>query len=122
VDDDIINVRVYCKVFSKYSDFNVKQAGDVEEVLRIAQAGEADLVLINLSVSLRLHEGKYVHGLDITKMLKVPPLTINIPVILITANIEPGDSILLEESGANFCIPKPLVDQQRFVEQIRMFL
>ena len=124
VENDVINVRVYSKVFSKYSYLNVKHTEDVEEILRIAQAGEADLVLIQICVSLRDYEGKEVNGLDITKMLKSHPLTTNVPVILITANFSPGTSTLsvMEESGANFCIPKPITNAQIFVDQIRMFL
>jgi CheY-like chemotaxis protein len=124
VEDDVVNVRVFCKVISKYSDLNVKHTEDVEEILRIAQAGEADLVLMDISVSLRDYEGKEVDSLDITKMLKSHPLTTNVPVILITANFLPGTSTLsvMEESGANFCIPKPIINHQIFVDQIRMFL
>lgn len=121
MDDDPINVRVYCKVFSKYSDFNVKHTEDVEEILRIAQAGEADLVLMGIC-SRSVYEGKEVDALDITKMLKAHPQTTHIPVIVIVANSYPGELRLLEESGVDSYIRKPIVDHQKLVDHIRMFL
>jgi len=117
VCDDVSIVRLYCKVFSKHSDFNVKHTEDVEEILRIVQAREADLVLIDLYY---VDKGKELGGSDIMKMLRVYHLTTNIPVILMKDRSMRGDFyISLEKISTITFISKPIYDMRAFVERIR---
>ncbi|MEH2466415.1 response regulator [Nostoc sp.] len=119
VEDDLINARVFSKILSKRGGLGVKHTENVEEVIKIAQSGEADLILMDVSLSRSVYQGKSVDGIKITQMLKSDPKTANLPVILVTAHAMEGDrENFLKQSGADGYISKPVVDHQLFVDQI----
>ena len=52
-------------------------------------------------------------------MLKSNPETASLPVILVTAHAMQGDrEAFLKQSGADGYISKPVVDHQKFIQQI----
>lgn len=120
VEDDPINFRVFSKILTKRGGFQVKGTEDVEEVIRIAQAKEADLILMDVSLSHSVYQGKAVDGIKITQILKSDPSTASLPIILVTAHAMEGDrENFLQQSGANGYISKPVVDHEEFVNQLR---
>ncbi len=119
VEDDLINARVFSKILIKRGGLNVKHTEDVEEVVQIAQAGEADVILMDVSLSHSTYQGKSVDGIKITQMLKADPQTSELPIILVTAHAMEGDrEKFLKQSGADDYISKPVVDHQAFVDKI----
>ena len=119
VEDDPINVKVFSKVLTKRGGLAVRHTEDVEEVIHIAQSKEADIILMDVSLGNSFYHGKPMNGLQITKILKGDPQTSELPVLLVTAHANEGDrESLLEQSGADGYIPKPVVDHQKFVDQI----
>ena len=119
VEDDMINARVFSKILSKRGGFSVKHTEDVDEVLAIARSREADVILMDVSLSHSIFEGKPVDGIKITQMLKADPATSDLPVILVTAHAMQGDrESFLEQSGADGYISKPVIDHQKFVDDI----
>ncbi|NEO73420.1 response regulator [Moorena sp. SIO3H5] len=119
VEDDPINARVFSKILSKRGGLNVKHTEDVEEVMQIAQAGEADIILMDVSLAHSVYQGKSVDGIKITQMLKADADTSKLPIILVTAHAMEGDrENFLKQSGADDYISKPVVDHQKFVDQI----
>ena len=119
VEDDPINARVFSKILSKRGGLAVKHTENVEEVMQIAQSGEADIILMDVSLAHSVYQGKSVDGIKITQMLKADPQTANLPIILVTAHAMEGDrENFLKQSGADSYISKPVVDHQLFVEQI----
>jgi CheY-like chemotaxis protein len=120
VEDDPINLRVFAKILSKRGGLEVKGTEDVEEVMRIAQAGEADIILMDVSLAHSVYQGRAVDGIKITQMLKSDPQTASLPVVLVTAHAMEGDrENFLKQSGADGYISKPIIDHQQFVTQIR---
>lgn len=120
VEDDPINWLVFQKVLTKRGGFVAQHTEDVEEVLKFAESGAVDIILMDVSLSNSYYQGKPVDGIKITQLLKKNPHTANVPVILVTANAIKGDrETFLEQSGADGYIPKPIVDHQDFVNQIR---
>jgi len=117
VEDDPINWLVFQKILTKKAGLVVKHSEDVLEVMQIAQSGEADIILMDVSLSNSYYQGKPVDGIKITQMLKSDSQTAHLPVILVTAEITDPEN-LLKMSGADEHIPKPVVDHQKFVEQI----
>jgi CheY-like chemotaxis protein len=98
---------------TKRGGLNVKHTENVDEVIKIAQSGEADLILMDVSLSRSVYQGKSVDGIKITQMLKSNPQTTNLPVILVTAHAMEGDrENFLKQSGADGYISKPVVDHQ----------
>lgn len=119
VEDDPINYRVFSKILTKRGGLEVKGTEDVAEIIRIAQAQEVDIILMDVSLSHSVYQGQAVDGIKITQMLKADPQTASLPVILVTAHAMEGDrEYFLKQSGANGYISKPVVDHQAFIEQI----
>jgi len=123
VEDDQVNARVFSKILTKRGGLAVKHTEDVEEVVKIAKGGEADLILMDVSLARSVYQGKAVDGIKITKILKADPETDKLPVILVTAHAMAGDKeAFLKESGADGYISKPVVDHQEFVNKIKALL
>ena len=123
VEDDLINARVFAKILTKRGGLDVKHTENVEEVMQIAKNRAADIILMDVSLSRSVYQGKSVDGIKITQMLKADPHTANLPIILVTAHAMEGDrENFLQQSGADGYISKPVVDHQEFVEQILALL
>lgn len=123
VEDDLINARVFSKILTKRGGLEVKHTENVDEVMQIAQAGEADIILMDVSLSRSMYQGKSVDGIKITQLLKEDPTTAKLPIILVTAHAMEGDrENFLRQSGADGYISKPVVDHQAFVDQILALL
>jgi two-component system, cell cycle response regulator DivK len=123
VEDDLINARVFSKILTKRGGLEVKHTENVDEVMNIAQARETDIILMDVSLSRSVYQGKPVDGIKITQMLKADPQTSDLPIILVTAHAMEGDrENFLKQSGADGYISKPVVDHQQFVEQIMALL
>ncbi|PZO22965.1 MAG: hypothetical protein DCF25_01575 [Leptolyngbya foveolarum] len=119
VEDDMVNARVFSKILTKRGGLAVKHTENVEEVISIAQKKEADVILMDVSLSHSVYQGKPVDGIEITQILKSDPKTSEIPVILVTAHAMDGDrETFLTQSGADGYISKPVVDHQKFVDDI----
>jgi two-component system, cell cycle response regulator DivK len=123
VEDDLINARVFSKILTKRGGLEVKHTENVDEVLQIAQSGETHLILMDVSLSHSMYQGKPVDGIRITQMLKADPKTASLPVILVTAHAMQGDrENFLQQSGADDYISKPVVDHQQFIDQVMALL
>ena len=123
VEDDPVNLRVFSKILSKRGGLKVRGTEDVEEVLQASQAGEVDIILMDVSLERSVYQGKAVDGLQITQLLKANPRTAQLPVILVTAHAMEGDrETFLEKSGADDYITKPVVDHQAFVDRVQQYL
>ena len=119
VEDDPINLRVFSKILTKRGGLQVKGTEIVEEVLQYARSGEIDAILMDVSLANSMYGDRPVDGIEITQMLKADPETAHLPIILVTAHAMEGDrENFLKQSGADGYISKPVVDHQRFIEQI----
>lgn len=123
VEDDMINARVFSKILTKRGGLAVKHTEDVEEVIQIAESGEVDVILMDVSLSHSLYQGKPVDGIRITQMLKAKSSTAELPIILVTAHAMDGDrENFLQQSGADGYISKPIVDHQKFVDDVKAMI
>ena len=123
VEDDLINARVFSKILTKRGGLDVKHTENVEEVMQIASDKLADIILMDVSLSRSVYQGKSIDGIKITQLLKANPKTASLPVILVTAHAMEGDrENFLKQSGADGYISKPVVDHQQFVDQILAML
>jgi CheY-like chemotaxis protein len=123
VEDDLVNARVFTKILTKRGGLDVRHTENVEEVMQIAQAREVDIILMDVSLSRSVYQGKSVDGIKITQMLKEDPVTASLPIILVTAHAMEGDrENFLKQSGADGYISKPVIDHQAFIDQVRTLL
>ncbi|MBZ8180480.1 MAG: response regulator [Oscillatoria sp. PMC 1051.18] len=119
VEDEVINVKVFSKILTKQGGFAVKHSENPEEVIQLAKSGQADVILMDVSLARSFYQGKPVDGIKITQMLKADSTTARLPVILVTAHAREGDrEAFLQQSGADGYIPKPVIDLQDFLAQI----
>ena len=123
VEDDLHNAILFRKLLEKRCGCEVTVTESVEEILRLCQAGAADLVVLDISLNNSRWEGHAIGGVEICRLLKQDPRTAHIPVVLATAHAMRGDAEhLLAESGADDYVAKPIVDHEQFVARIRACL
>ncbi|MGD1950912.1 MAG: response regulator [Leptolyngbyaceae cyanobacterium] len=123
VEDDMINARVFSKILTKRGGLAVKHTENVDEVMQIAESGEVDVILMDVSLSHSVYQGKPVDGIRITQMLKANSATATLPIILVTAHAMDGDrENFLQQSGADGYISKPIVDHQKFVDDVKAMI
>jgi two-component system cell cycle response regulator DivK len=122
VEDDPVNAILFRKLLENGSGCRVTVTESPVEILSLARAG-ADAILMDVSLRHSLHEGTLLNGVDICRLLKADPTTARVPVILATAHAMRGDAeALLERSGADDYIPKPITDLGAFAKQISGWL
>ncbi len=92
---------------------------DGDEVLRRCASGDFDAVVMDVSLVNTQVEGEAVDGVRLTRNLDERCSDRRPPVILMTAHAMRGDRIrLLEESGAEEYIAKPIINHQELVDRV----
>ena len=123
VEDNAKVAKFYSLALSRAGGITVAQGKSGDEVLRVARAGEADLILLDISLADFTCDGEKVDGLDIARRLKEDPATKAIPILLATAHAMEGDrERFLETSRADDYLQKPIYDPQVLVEKVRALL
>jgi len=123
VEDDPINVKFMQVVLVRKGGFQVSVSEDVAEIMALAESGGLGAIIMDISLSRTLYQGKKVDGVFITKMLKANPATAGIPVILATAHAMTGDrERFLAETGAEHYLSKPIHDPEHFLAEVRKVL
>ena len=106
VDDILANVKLLeAKLAAEY--FDVVTATNGPDALRICEAGEADLVLLDVMMP-------GMDGFEVCKRLKNSPNTAHIPVVMVTALDQPRDRLKGLDSGADDFLTKPVDDTALF--------
>lgn len=123
VEDDPINVKFMKVVLTRKGGFEVAVSEEVAEIMSLAAAGDLAAIIMDISLSHTVYEGRKVDGIFITRMLKADPATKDIPVILATAHAMTGDrERFMAETGAEHYLAKPIHDPDAFLDQVRRAL
>jgi CheY-like chemotaxis protein len=86
-------------------------------MLKEIEAGEVDLVLLDVSLTSAQWQGQIVNGVELCQILKKKSPR-RLPVLLATAHTMSGDrERFLEASGADGCLEKPVYDSAALVEK-----
>ena len=89
----------------------VTESGD--EAIRLAGEVETVAVLVDVSLRATQYEGRYIDGIELSRILKEDAATAHVPVIIATAHVMSGDrERFLMESRADGFLRKPVVDPQ----------
>ncbi|MDY6936771.1 MAG: response regulator [Cyanobacteriota bacterium] len=119
VEDEAIYIRLFTALLDRQAGLAVKHSENVEEVIEIAKSGQADAILMDVCLPNSRYRGQVIDGVHITKLLKSDPQSAKIPVILVTANEFVSDrGNLIEQSGADGYIAKPVTDYQQFIADV----
>jgi len=123
VEDDPINVKFMSVVLVRKGGYEVVVSEDVDQIVAIARSGEVSAIIMDISLSHSIYEGKKVDGVFITRLLKRDPQTAKVPVMLATAHAMFGDrERFIAETGAEHYISKPIHDPDLFLQEIRHIL
>ncbi|MBX6366471.1 MAG: PleD family two-component system response regulator [Rhodospirillales bacterium] len=102
VDDVDVNVKLLeAKLTAEY--FDVLTASNGIDALRIAQAEQPDLVLLDVMMP-------QMDGFEVCRRLKADPRTAAIPVVMVTALSDVADRLRGLEVGADEFLTKPVND------------
>jgi two-component system cell cycle response regulator len=100
VDDLLPNLKLLeVRLTAEY--FDVLTATNGPDALRIAEAGECELVLLDVMMP-------GMDGFEVCRRLKGRPETAHLPVVLVTALDQPADRLKGLDAGADDFITKPI--------------
>jgi len=112
--DDVATNRIVLKVKLAAACYDVLQAQDGKEALRIAQAERPDLILLDIMMP-------DLDGIAVCKALKADPATAAIPVVMVTALNDLEARLQALEAGADDFLSKPL-DELTLLARVRSLL
>ncbi len=120
VEDDRLNAKFLEFSLRRRAHWDVELSEDVQRILERARSGEIDLVILDVSLSNSRYQGRSLDGLEICKLLKQDACSGRLPVLLATAHAMKGDrERLLQASGADECIHKPIADPDELIGVVR---
>ena len=97
--DDVATNRIVLKVKLAAAYYNTLQAADGATALRLAREERPDLILLDMMLP-------DIDGAEVCRRLKADPVTRDIPVIIITALMDPECRIRALEAGADEFLTK----------------
>ena len=119
VEDDSMNALVMSKILTRMGGHQVTVLEAVDAVQSLIQSTQVDVVVMDVSLSNTLHEGRAIDGLEFTRLLKTDQRHAPIPILLATAHAMKGDAErLIRESGADGYVAKPISDPHAFVAKV----
>lgn len=101
VDDSELDRTLLSIAISKKSDFNILQAKDGNECLKILESEDVHLVLLDFVMP-------ELDGPDTLREIRKRYNTVELPVIMVTSKSESSDVVKCLQNGANDYITKPV--------------
>jgi len=123
VEDDAVNALVLKRVLTRMGGHEVTVTQDAETVLGLCAHGQVDLVVMDVSLSDSSYGDEPVDGVKLTRLIREQQGGAGLPVLLVTAHAMRGDrDRLLQESGADGYVAKPIVDHHEFTRIVEEVL
>ena len=113
VEDNKDNRAVY-QIILEHGGYEVFEARDGAEALRIARDHHPDLILMDISIPV-------VDGWEATKILKADENTRSIPVVALTAHALAQDRARAQEIGFDAYLAKP-VEPRHVLQEVNRLL
>lgn len=119
VEDNALVAKFFQMALERAGGFSCLVTEDVPSMLRELSAGEVDLVLLDVSLTNAEWDGRSINGVELCRLLKEKSPR-RLPVLLATAHAMSGDrDRLLEFSGADGYLEKPVYDSALLVAKVR---
>ncbi len=119
IEDNNLVAKFFQMALERAGAYSCLVSEDVPAILREVNAGEVDLVLLDVSLTNAEWEGHRVNGVELCRILKEKSPR-RLPVLLATAHAMSGDrERLLESSGADGYLEKPIYDSAQLIAQVR---
>jgi two-component system cell cycle response regulator DivK len=113
VEDNLDN-RVLVRRILLSEDYDLIEAVDAQDALRVLQNTKPDLILMDINMP-------DMDGYTLTSKIKTTPGFERVPILAITANVMRGDKEKTLEAGCDGYIQKPL-DIDQLVREVERFL
>ncbi len=113
VEDNEDNRTVYRTILEHFG-YDVREARNGEDGVRMAREDDPDLILMDISIPL-------IDGWEATRMLKADPETAEIPIIALTAHALATDRAKASEVGCDGYLAKPC-EPRRVVAEVEKFI
>jgi CheY-like chemotaxis protein len=122
VEDNELVAKFFRMALERAGGCSCMISEDVPAILEHVSSGEIDLVLLDVSLNNSEWEGRPISGVELCRMLKEKSPR-RLPVLLVTAHAMSGDrERLLESSGADGYLEKPVYDSAILVEKARSLI
>ena len=113
VEDDPMSLELFRDLL-EVSGYTTLEATDGRQGVELAKEKKPDLILMDIQLPA-------MDGLEATKILKVDPVTKNIPIIALTAYAMEDDEERVIQAGADGYLTKP-IRIQGFLEEVAKHL
>jgi CheY-like chemotaxis protein len=95
-------------------DYDILQAVDGADGVRMAEQNKPDLILMDLGMPV-------MDGWEATRTIKANATLKHIPVIAVTSHAMVGDEIEARKAGCDDYLPKP-IDEEALLAKIKKFI
>lgn len=99
--EDSEDNRGIVRELAEWMEFELLEAGNGEEGVRMARESLPHLILMDLSLPV-------LNGWEATRLLKADDTTKHIPVVALTAHAMHGDEAKAREAGCDAYVTKPI--------------
>ena len=119
VEDNVLVEKFFRMALERAGGYSCMITEDVPSILAEVEAGRADLILLDVSLTSAEWNGQLVNGVELCQILKQKSPR-HLPVLLATAHAMSGDrERLLQTSGADDYLEKPVYDSALLVAKVR---
>ncbi len=121
VEDNPLVAKFYKMALERAGGFECIITEDVDEILRHVDSRTLELAILDISLSASRFQGELIDGVRLAQMLKqrLPQL----PILIATAHAMTGDrERLMQASGADGYLEKPIYDAQLLVDKVKELL
>ncbi len=122
VEDNALVAKFYRMALERAGGYRCELTENVGKILKMARDGEIALAIVDVSLGNAEWEGRVLNGVELTRMLKAASPH-HLPVLLATAHAMSGErERLLQESGADDYLQKPIYEADLLVSRVRSLL
>ena len=109
--EDNASIAKYFRYVLEHDSYTAAITESGDEAVRLARERGTVAVLVDVSLRATQYAGRYVDGIELSRILKEDARTSRVAVIIATAHVMSGDrERFLRESKADGFVRKPVVD------------
>ena len=118
--EDNVSVAKYFQYVLEHEGYAATMTESGDEVVQLARDPATVAVLVDVSLRATQYAGRYIDGLQLSRILKEDEQTARVPVIIATAHVMAGDrERFLQQSQADGFLRKPVVDPQEVISLLK---
>ena len=111
--EDNDSIAKYFRYLLEHQGYTATITESGDEAIALAEHVDTVAVLVDVSLRATQYQGRYIDGIELSRILKEGETTARVPVIIATAHVMSGDrERFLRESRADGFLRKPVVDPQ----------